>query len=68
MKRSRRRKVKEMSASEQPQDEARREPEEDEARNHVGQPRGGHELPLFLRDISDGRKGNAQDEKDEMGE
>ncbi|HEX6185528.1 MAG TPA: hypothetical protein VFZ44_16695 [Pyrinomonadaceae bacterium] len=58
-----------MSASEQPQDEARREPEEDKARNPVGQPRGdGHELPLFLRDISDGQKGNAQDEKDEMAE
>jgi hypothetical protein len=25
-------------------------------------------VPLFLRDSSDGRKGNAQDEKDEMGE
>lgn len=58
-----------MSASEHPQGEARREPDEDEARNPVGQTRGGgHELPLFLRDISDGRKGNAQDEKDEMGE
>ena len=57
-----------MSASEQPQDEARKEPEEDKARNPVEQPRGGHELPLFLRDISDGRKGNAQDEKDEMAE
>jgi len=69
VKRSRRRKVKEMSASEQPQDEAQREPEEDKARNPVGQPRGGgHELPLFLRDISDGQKGNEQDEKDEMGE
>ena len=57
-----------MSASEQPQDEARREPEEDKAQSPVGQPNGGHELPLFLRDISDGQKGNAQDEKDEMAE
>jgi len=29
---------------------------------------GVHEVPLFLRDKSDGQKGNAQDEKDEMGE
>jgi hypothetical protein len=58
-----------MSASEQPKNEAQREPEEDEARSHVGQPPGGvQELPLFLRDLSDGRKGNAQDEKDEMAE
>ena len=63
------RKVKEMSASEQPNNEAQREPEEDEARSHIKQPPGSvQELPLFLRDISDGRKGNAQDEKDEMGE
>jgi hypothetical protein len=26
------------------------------------------EIPLFLRDSSDGQKGNAQDEKDEMAE
>jgi hypothetical protein len=63
------RKAKEMSASEQPNNEAQREPEEGEARGHIKQPPGGvQELPLFLRDISDGRKGNAQDEKDEMGE
>ncbi|HEX8354452.1 MAG TPA: hypothetical protein VF611_16220 [Pyrinomonadaceae bacterium] len=58
-----------MSASEQPRDEAEREPEEDKAGRHSGQLRDGvHEVPLFLRDISDGQKGNAQDEKDEMGE
>lgn len=58
-----------MSAGEPPKDEAQREPEDVEARSHAGRPPGGgHELPLFLRDKSDGRKGNAQDEKDEVGE
>jgi hypothetical protein len=58
-----------MSASEQPQKEAEREPEEDKALRHAGQtPSGVHQVPLFLRDKSDGRKGDAQDEKDEMGE
>ena len=58
-----------MSASEQPKDEAERGPEEDEARRPVGHMLDGvHEVPLFLRDKSDGQKGNAQDEKDEMGE
>lgn len=58
-----------MSASEQPEDEARREPEEDRAQRPAGRPPdGGPELPLFLRDRSDGRKGNPQDEKDEAGE
>jgi hypothetical protein len=57
-----------MSASEPSQNEAQREPE-DKDRQPVGQrPDGGYEVPLFLRDKSDGRKGNAQDEKDEMGE
>jgi hypothetical protein len=27
-----------------------------------------HTVPLFLREGSDGRKGDAQDEKDEVGE
>jgi hypothetical protein len=27
-----------------------------------------HPVPLFLRDVNEGRKGNAQDEKDEMEE
>jgi hypothetical protein len=58
-----------MSASEQTKNEAEREPEEDKAGRPFGQLHGGdHEVPLFLRDSSDGRKGNAQDEKDETGE
>lgn len=58
-----------MSASEQPEQEAQREPEADRSRKHVGQmPADGREVPLFLRDRSDGWKGNEQDEKDEMGE
>lgn len=58
-----------MSASEQPEREAEGGAEEVEARRPGGQPSDGvHEVPLFLRERSDGRKGDAQDEKDEMGE
>lgn len=58
-----------MSASDQPTKEAEGRPEEVEAPGHGGQtPGGAQEVPLFLRDRSDGRKGDAQDEKDEMGE
>ena len=58
-----------MSASEQPTNEAEGEPEKDKARRPAGpRPDGGHEVPLFIRDTSDARKGNAQDEKDETGE
>ncbi len=58
-----------MSASDQPTREAERAPEEDEARRHGRQtPDEAHEVPLFLRGRSDGRKGDAQDEKDETGE
>jgi hypothetical protein len=58
-----------MSASEQPAREAEAGTEEDQARRFGGQPaEGDHEVPLFLRGISDGPKGNAQDEKDEVGE
>lgn len=59
-----------MSVSEQTRDEAERETEEDKARETAGRMPGGdgHELPLFLRGRSDGRKGNAQDEKDGIGE
>jgi hypothetical protein len=58
-----------MSANEQPKDEAKRGPEEDEARSPAGeQPDGSHELPLFLRGRSDGQRGDAQDEKDGVGE
>jgi hypothetical protein len=58
-----------MSASETSEHESSREPEEDSAEPHVEQISDvGHAVPLFLRDGSEGRKGNAQDEKDEMGE
>ena len=54
---------------EKPNDEPGREPEAGEARRPVGNvPDGEHPVPLFLRDTSDGRKGNAQDEKDEACE
>ena len=58
-----------MSASEQPKNETERGSEEVKARRPAGQSsEEGHEVPLFLRGGSDGHKGNAQDEKDEMGE
>lgn len=58
-----------MSASEEPEREAQSGAAEDEARRPIGQPSDGvHQVPLFLRGGSDGRKGDAQDEKDEMGE
>jgi hypothetical protein len=58
-----------MSASERPKREAEGVPEEEKSRRHGGRPSGGaDEAPLFLRDTSDGRKGDAQDEKDEVGE
>ena len=58
-----------MSASEQPTKEAEGESEEGKARRPGAQtPDDAREVPLFLRDRSDGRKGDAQDEKDEMGE
>jgi hypothetical protein len=58
-----------MSASEQPKQEADGVKEEDKARWPGGQTADGvHEVPLFLRGSKDGRKGNAQDEKDETGE
>jgi len=58
-----------MSASDQPREEAERGVEEDKARRPgVQTPDDAHEVPLFLRGRSDGRKGDAQDEKDEMGE
>ena len=57
-----------MSASEEPEREAQSGAAEDEARPG-GQPsQGVHEVPLFLRGRSDGPKGDAQDEKDEMAE
>ena len=58
-----------MSANEQPQQEAAREKDPGESRRPDGPPADRvHEVPLFLRGISDGRKGDAQDEKDETGE
>lgn len=58
-----------MSASEQPKDDAEMAAEEVKEPRHDGaQPDGAHEVPLFLRDRSDGPKGNAQDEKDGVGE
>lgn len=58
-----------MGANEQPENEVARGREEDKAPRPGGRlPDGGDEVPLFLRDKSDGRKGNAQDEKDEMAE
>ena len=58
-----------MSANEKSNDETGRPPADDETRQHEGQtPDDWHPVPLFLRDSSDGRKGNAQDEKDETGE
>jgi len=65
-----------MSVSEKPSDESGREQEAGEARRPAGNvpdpfgnvPDKEHPVPLFLRDGSDGRKGNAQDEKDGVGE
>ena len=58
-----------MSAGEQPENEVQKGPEEDTAPRPVGQlPDDGHEPPLFLRDGNEGRMGNAQDEKDGVGE
>ncbi len=58
-----------MSESEQPERVAERESDVDEGGQRLQQPSdGGREVPLFLRDKSDGRKDNAQDEKDEVGE
>ena len=58
-----------MSAGEKQSAEPARGHEADEARQHVGNVSDTeHTVPLFLRDRNDGRKGDAQDEKDEVGE
>jgi hypothetical protein len=58
-----------MSASEQPEKEVETGPEEEKPRWNGGQTSDDvREVPLFLAGGSDGRKGNAQDEKDEVGE
>ena len=45
------------------------EAEENSAGRDNGQSGGGGQpVPLFMRDSKEGRKGDAQDEKDEMGE
>ena len=59
----------EMSAGEKLKSESGREQGADQARRPVGNvPDNEHPVPLFLRDRSDGRKGDAQDEKDGVGE
>ncbi|MET0626191.1 MAG: hypothetical protein ABW250_24870 [Pyrinomonadaceae bacterium] len=58
-----------MSASEEQKIETPGAADEVEAREPGGQPADGvHQVPLFLRGGSDGRKGDAQDEKDEAAE
>jgi len=58
-----------MSASERTNNEPRRGAETVKPQQYRGQlPDEGYEVPLFLRDRSDGQKENAQDEKDEVGE
>jgi len=58
-----------MGASEKPTQEVERRREENKVRWPLGQPPGGdRDVPLFLRDVNEGPKGNPQDEKDEMGE
>ena len=58
-----------MGASEEPEDDAGREPDEGDDARRLQRPAGGiHEVPLFLTGRSDGQKGDAQDEKDEVGE
>ena len=58
-----------MSASEEPSERPGREAKANEARPPAGNvPNEKHPVPLFLRDGTDGRKGDAQDEKDEVGE
>jgi hypothetical protein len=57
--------------SERPQADGatERDAEEAKAQRPAGRkPDDPHPTPLFLRDASDGAKGNAQDEKDEMAE
>ena len=58
-----------MSAIEKTSDQPERESEQDEAKRPAGKiPDSETTTPLFLRDRTEGRKGDAQDEKDEMGE
>lgn len=58
-----------MSASEQPDNESERESEPSKFKQpDETRPAARRPDPLFLRDSSEGHKGNAQDEKDEIGE
>jgi hypothetical protein len=58
-----------MSAGEKRSDESERGREADDARQPVGNVSDAeHPVPLFLKGGNDGRKGDAQDEKDEVGE
>jgi len=58
-----------MSAGEDTKDEAEGVSEETQAAARGAEtPYAADEVPLFLRGRSDGPKGNAQDEKDEVGE
>lgn len=58
-----------MGTSERPERETGAESEGGAERRHTGNLADDKQpVPLFLRDRSDGRQGNAQDEKDEAGE
>ena len=58
-----------MNESRQMNTAAGSEPEEVRAKQPDGHSSyGEYPTPLFLRDVSDGAKGNAQDEKDEAAE
>ncbi len=58
-----------MNESRQTNMAAGSEPEEVRAEQPDGRSSyGAYPTPLFLRDVSDGAKGNAQDEKDETAE
>ena len=59
-----------MSASERPESDAAREPEDDGGgRRHTGNLADEkHPVPLFLRGQKDGRQGDEQDEKDGSAE
>ena len=59
----------ETSAMEKPDDQTERASGQDEVKRPDGKiPHGETTTPLFLRDGREGLKGDAQDEKDEMGE
>lgn len=58
-----------MNAPEKPESEAGREPEEGGERRQTGNLADDkHPVPLFLKDRSDGRHGDEQDEKDGSAE